>query len=230
MSDAQARRLWQAAAELSPPARVVEIGSFQGRSTTVLALAAADGVEVIAIDPHAGNDRGPQEFEGFEHAAQSDHEAFLANLRAAGVGDRVRYLRKYSSDAIDDVDGPIDVLYIDGAHRFRPARDDITRWRERVSAGGVMLIHDSFSAVGVTGAILSTLALDSRFAYEGRVGSLASYRRRPDTDPAPRTANAVRQLREIPWFVRNVAVKALILAKLAPLTRLLGHRGGDWPY
>ena len=40
---------------------IVEIGSFQGRSTIVLASAAPSGVEIIAIDPHAGNDRGPQE-------------------------------------------------------------------------------------------------------------------------------------------------------------------------
>jgi hypothetical protein len=31
--------------------------------------------------------------------------------------------------------------------------------------------------------------------------------------------------------VRNVVIKVLIVAKLAPLTRLLGHRNIDeWPY
>ena len=33
--------------------------------------------------------------------------------------------------------------------------------------------------------------------------------------------NALRQLRELPWFARNVVVKALILARV---------RRGPWPY
>ena len=61
MSDDQARRLWDAAVRLRAPARIVEIGSFHGRSTIVLRKAAEDGVEVVAVDPHGGGDRGPQE-------------------------------------------------------------------------------------------------------------------------------------------------------------------------
>jgi hypothetical protein len=96
-----------------------------------------------------------------------------------------------------------------------------------VADGGTLLIHDSFSSVGVTLAILRALLFDARFRYEGRSGSLASYRRLPALS---RRSNALRQLAELPWFARNVAIKALILARLRPLTRLLGHRGGHWPY
>ncbi|MEA3076703.1 MAG: hypothetical protein QOF60_1611 [Actinomycetota bacterium] len=227
MTDAQARRLWDAACGLAPGARVVEIGSFQGRSTIVLASAAADGVEVVAIDPHAGNDRGPQEFSGYEAEAEGDHAAFVANLSAAGVADRVRHLRMFSTEALGEVDGAVELLYIDGAHRYRPALDDVRRWGDRVADGGTLLIHDSFSSVGVTLAILRALLVDRRFRYEGRSGSLASYRRVP---AASRRANAFRQLAELPWFARNVVIKALLLARLRPLTRLLGHRTGDWPY
>src|SRR5262245_54249429 len=82
---AQAQRLHDAAAAVAPTGRIVEIGSFRGRSTIALALGAAEGVEVVAIDPHAGNDRGPREIEGFEAEAASDNEAFHANLARAGV-------------------------------------------------------------------------------------------------------------------------------------------------
>lgn len=227
MTDAQARRLWDEASRLVPPARIVEIGSFRGRSTIVLASAAAEGVDVVAIDPHAGNDRGPQELEGFEAAAAQDHERFLANLVSAGVGGRVRHLRMFSSAALDQVNGPIDLLYIDGAHRYRPALDDIRRWGARVSEGGTLLVHDSFSSVGVTLALLTTMLRSGRFSYAGRDGSMAVYRRLP---PTRRTVNAARQLAQLPWFARNVAIKTLILARLRPLTRVLGHRTGDWPY
>jgi predicted O-methyltransferase YrrM len=64
MTRAQAQRLWSAAKRLSGPARIVEIGSYQGRSAIILSTAAAPEVQVIAIDPHGGNDRGPQQIEG----------------------------------------------------------------------------------------------------------------------------------------------------------------------
>lgn len=227
MTDAQARRLWDAASSLRAGERIVEIGSFQGRSTIVLASAAPEGVEVIAIDPHAGNDRGPQEFEGFEEAAEADHALFLANLERAGVADRVRHLRMYSTQALGEFDGAVALLYIDGAHRYRAALADVRRWGSRVADGGELLIHDAFSSVGVTLAILRALLTDGRFRYLGREGSLASYRREP---PLSRAANVRRQLAELPWFVRNVVIKALLLARLRPLTRLLGHRTGGWPY
>ena len=39
----------------------------------------------MAIDPHAGGDRGPQEIAPEAARGREDHEAFRANLRAAGV-------------------------------------------------------------------------------------------------------------------------------------------------
>ena len=218
LTDGQALRLWARASALTPPARIVEIGSFQGRSTVVLARAAVEGVELVAIDPHAGNDRGPQEISGFEAEAENDNAVFEANLTAAGVRDRVRHVRAFSADAHGEVDDPIDLLYIDGAHRYGPALDDIRRWGARVRDGGTMLIHDSFSSIGVTGAIATALATSGEFTYVGRTGSLAEYRR---TAPASVATNALRQAAQLPWFAKNVVLKALIAAKVL-------HR--PWPY
>ena len=229
MTEGQAHRLWERAAGLSPGSRIVEIGSFRGRSTTVLALAAPKGVEIVAIDPHAGNDRGPQEIEGYVDEAAEDHEVFHANLVRAGVADRVRHVRHYSQEALGAVDGEVDLLYIDGAHRYAPASADIRVWGARVAPGGTLLIHDSFSCVGVTLAILRSLAFGFRFRYIGRVGSLTEYRREL-VARRERVRNALRQLGELPWFARNVAIKMLIVARLGPLTRFLGHRSNDWPY
>ena len=99
MTPDQGRRLFAAAARCPPGGRIVEIGSFRGKSTIVIATAAPDGVEIVAIDPHAGNDRGPQELVGFEAEAADDHAVFNANLIAAGVADRVRHVRSFSETA-----------------------------------------------------------------------------------------------------------------------------------
>jgi predicted O-methyltransferase YrrM len=232
LTDDQARRLHARAAAVEPGGTIVEIGSFQGRSTIVLALAAAPGVSVVAIDPHAGGDRGPQEFAADAALGAGDHAAFHANLAAAGVEDRVRHVRKPSREALGDVDGDVALLYVDGAHRFGPARDDLARWGARVAPGGAMLVHDAFSSVGVTLALLAECAGSARWRYAGRTGSLAEYERLPAAaQPRDRARDAGRQLAQLPWFARNVAIKVLVLSGFRPIAHRIGlPRGARWPY
>jgi predicted O-methyltransferase YrrM len=225
----QLARVAARAAAVPAAGRIVEIGSFRGRSTIAIARSAPPGAEIVAIDPHAGNDRGPQEIHGFVDAAAEDREVFLANLERAGVRARVSYVRKFSHEALADVDGPVDLLHIDGAHRFGPARDDMRRWGARVVPGGSMLIHDAFSSVGVTAAIAAELVFTDGWRYAGRSRSLAEYRREPLARRA-RLANVGRQLAQVPWFARNMAIKALVVARLGNVARLLGHDGETWPY
>jgi predicted O-methyltransferase YrrM len=224
----QARRLYAVAASCPAGGRIVEIGSFRGRSTIVLASAALDGVEVVAIDPHAGTDRGPGEIGGYEWEARADRAVFHANLAAAGVAEKVRHVAAFSDRAHDLVDGAIDVLYVDGAHRFGPVRDDLRDWGARVSAGGTLLVHDAFSSVGVTLAILGELVPGRTFRYVGRTRSLAEYR--ADLDGHGRLGNAGRQLAQLPWFVRNLALKVLLTLAWGRLLRRLGRPAPEWPY
>lgn len=230
LTEGQAALLAAAAATCPPDGQIVEIGSFRGRSTVVLASLAPAGATVVAIDPHAGNDRGPQEIDGYETAAAADRVAFERNLAAAGVADRVRHVAAFSDAAHDLVEGAIEVLYIDGAHRYRPARNDIRDWGRRVSDGGTLLIHDAFSSIGVTAAIGRELVLGRRFRYVGRSRSLVEYRADLPRSCRARVANTGRQLAQVPWFVGNVALKAFLAAGGGRLLRRLGRAVPDWPY
>ena len=158
----------------------------------------------------------------------ADFAAFNANLRRAGVDQRVRHVRLPSLEALHEIEGGVDVLYVDGAHRYRPASQDIVGWGERVAAEGTMLVHDSYNAIGVTLAQLRLLVVSSKWRYMGRSGSLAEYHRER-LEGAEVILNALRQLAGVPYFVRNMLIKVLLVARLGRLTRLLGHRGG-WPY
>jgi predicted O-methyltransferase YrrM len=230
LSADQAARLYSVAASTRPGEQIVEIGSFRGRSTIVLAGAAPDGVEVVAIDPHAGNDRGPQEISGYASQAADDHEVFNANLVAAGVADRVRHVRKFSDRAHGSVTGEIAVLFIDGAHRYSPARSDIRQWGARVGDGGTMLIHDSFSSVGVTMAIGRELMFGRRFRYVGRSRSLSEYRCDLPDGWRTRAANAFHQIAQLPWFAKNLALKVLLTMRLGGVIKRVTGRQPDWPY
>ena len=92
-----------------------------------------------------------------------------------------------------------------------------------------MLIHDSFSSVGVTLAELLLLFFGNRFRYLDRSRTLAEYRceRLP---VAGRVVNASRQASSLPWFVRNVLVKLALVAKVPAVARALRHRDAVFPY
>jgi Methyltransferase domain len=196
----------------------------------VLRRAAAPDVEVVAIDPHGGGDRGPQQISPDAALGEADHEAFHANLRRAGVDDGVRHLRRMSQDALGEVEGEIALLYVDGAHRYGPARADIERWGERVAPGGTMLVHDAYNAVGVMLAQVRLLFLSPSWRYVGRSRSLAEYRRE-ELAGAGRLRNAAAQLRGIPWFVRNCLIKLAMVARMRAVARRLGlPDADDWPY
>lgn len=215
LTDAQADRLRAAAQRLENGATVVEIGSFRGKSAVVLAAAVPAGARVVCIDPHLGSDRGPQEIAADHERGEDDYAAFHANLARHGVTEVVEHVRALSSEALDAVNGPVDLLYVDGAHRFRPAGDDLVGWGARVRPDGTMLVHDAFSSIGVTLALLRHITFGA-WTYVGRSGSLAEYRHRRGG-----MASALRELAQLPWFARNVVLKALILARL---------RREPWPY
>jgi predicted O-methyltransferase YrrM len=223
----QARLLYERAAHLPPGARIVEIGSHHGRSTIVLAAAAPEA-EIVAVDPYSKGDEHREALTE-EDVRTSDLQQFEANLGRAGVRGRVRHVHDFSTEAVRGFEGEIDLLYIDGAHDLRTARADIRGWGGHVREGGTMLIHDSFSSVGVTLAELVSLFFAGGFRYVGRSRTLAEYRRE-DVPRSRRLPNAARQAAQLPWFARNVLVKVALVGKARPLARLLGHQDEVFPY
>ena len=128
MTRDQGEALYEAASNCPHGGRIVEIGSFHGRSTIVLASAAPDGARCTQSTRTPATTAGQRRSSGYADAAADDHADFLANL-ARRRRERARaHLRMFSDAALAAIDGPVDVLYVDGAHRYAPARADIHDW------------------------------------------------------------------------------------------------------
>ena len=88
-----------------------------------------------------------------------------------------------------------------------------------------MLVHDAFSSVGVTLALLRHVLPGNRLRYEGRTGSLARF-----VVGRPARADRTAMLTELPWWARNMVVKALLRLRATRAASLLGHPGPYDPY
>ena len=122
--------------------RAVEIGSYSGEGTVVIAK---HFKEVLAVDPWLNgydiNDVASQQcpmkfvFEAFQE-------------RTTPLGN-VSYSRGKSLDALEFVkDGGLDFIYIDGDHRYEGVLADLNGWKAKLRAGGIMAGHDwSFKTV-----------------------------------------------------------------------------------
>ncbi len=119
---------------------------------------------------------------------------------------------------------PIDLLYVDGAHGYAPALSDITGWGVRVEPGGTMAIHDVYTSLFVTLAVVRSLWFSAEWIYVGRVRSLAVYQHR-DVHGVERLGNIARQVVNVPWFVKNLAVRGLGAIGLTRLAAI-GHAAG----
>lgn len=212
----QAFRMWQAVRSLEPDSLVVEIGSHQGRSTIVLATAARTvGARVVAIDPFV---------EGRQYGGAAAKAAFERNVAAAELADFVELRELAAAVVRRRWQAPVGLVYVDGKHDFWSAREDLC-WSAYLAPGATMLVHDCFSSIGVTLAVLWSVLGSTRLRYDGRVGSLATFTRN-----RPTGSDRLRILAELPWWCRNIAVKVLLRLHLRYLARRAGHDDDCDPY
>lgn len=196
----------------------VEIGSHKGRSTVIIGSALPQRARLIAIDPFTDTRWGG----GAEALGE-----FQANVESAGVAHRIQLMRGLSSEISQAwrEGQPISLLFIDGAHDYLTVADDIRSWSPRVQPGGSILVHDAFSSIGVTKAVLRHMGFNSAFDYRGADRTLVEF--------SVRRASArgrARLFSRLFYFARNVGVKIALRHRWAWLRIALGQRIPEQPY
>jgi predicted O-methyltransferase YrrM len=147
LSTPKVKLLYRVVNGLSGPGQIAEIGSWKGKSTVVLSLAAkraGRGETVYAIDHHLGvaedlrrNTRTP---------VGSTWPAFLRAIAGAGVDDVVQPLRMMSLDGARWLirrQVRLKFLLVDGAHDEESVTEDLHAFFPLVLPGGLVALDDA---------------------------------------------------------------------------------------
>ncbi len=123
-----------AAAPPKPGATVVEIGSYKGRSTVLLALAVAGmnlPFRVVAVDPHDGYHVGGE---------AGTFDALKRTLQEHKIGSLVDIVRARSVEVA--FPHPIAFAYIDGQHSAQSVLADHEQVAPHLLSSGLVGFHD----------------------------------------------------------------------------------------
>lgn len=181
LTEPEARFLGTAAACTPAKGEIVEIGSFKGRSSVMLATVAKHyGLNpIVAIDPHNFNNPPLHVHRTSPEATSFDE--FQTNLRQAGVADFVTPHRQYSTEVAKNWNRPIRLLWIDGDHSYQGAKDDFDGFVGHLQPGGIVAFHDALHEdPGPIRVFVEDVLRSDRFGAAGFVGSIAWAQFRPE--------------------------------------------------
>lgn len=139
-------------------ARLVEVGSWLGRSTAFLAFCVAQSgkpIRFYAVDHGRGSPDGEAVYRDKLLEGGGTTLGFLhRSLLECGVADSVVILGTTSQRAAElfALDS-LDFVFIDGEHRYEAVTADLKAWWPKVKLGGVFAGHDYGAFEGVTQAV-----------------------------------------------------------------------------
>lgn len=173
LTDREARFLALLAAYPTAGGVVLEIGSHKGKSTVILARAAAFGSAgpVVAVDPLTSPSPTDPDLKG----AASVLPEFRENLRRAGVQDLVEFHAMTSAElaARWEAGRRIRLLWIDGNHTYEGARTDLEMFMRFLSPGSIVAFHDVLHRFeGPVRVFTESVLLSERFGPAGLCGSI----------------------------------------------------------
>jgi glycosyltransferase involved in cell wall biosynthesis len=156
---------------------VVEIGSFCGKSTIVLASAARTAnsrARVYAIDPHEGVVGAEDGLDDLFVAAPT-FEQFQRNIADAGLSAMIEPIRLRSYEV--PWRSPIAFLFIDGLHGYASVARDFFHFERHLEDGAYVAFHDCDDSYPGVRTFVEGLAGSGCYAEVNRAGSLVVLRK-----------------------------------------------------
>ena len=133
---------------------IVEIGSWCGRSLTLMTLTARkflNACKVFSIDP----------FLTSKDEDNGKFPTFKKNLEDSKIWPEITHIREKSHQAAKMFDEKIELLFIDGFHKYDYVKKDFELFSQNVVDGGFIALHDVGSYYGPTKLVQEILEADS---------------------------------------------------------------------
>jgi predicted O-methyltransferase YrrM len=160
--------------------RIVEVGSFRGRSTVALGLGAGEEVEIVSVDPYLpieSHVKGKVVVFG-----PRDRVICVTNLMLAGLLQKVRMVNCPSEAAARafSLDDHIGMVFIDGDHTYEGVVRDFEAWWPAMASGGCVLFHDSVNTHENWGVhrLMAELKTRKDLEYVETVDSISVFRKK----------------------------------------------------
>ncbi|MGD0977366.1 MAG: class I SAM-dependent methyltransferase [Minisyncoccia bacterium] len=123
----------------------VEIGVYKAEHALSL-LKYLDIKTLYLVDPYVHNKAHE---EGKRHHGVDQLPLCVAEMiarkRLKRFTDKIVFIRKLSSDCLDDIPNDLDFVYVDGNHHFRFFMADIENYFPKVRPGGIIGGHDFYN-------------------------------------------------------------------------------------
>ena len=131
---------------------LLEIGSFCGKSSIYLGLAAKEKNQVVfTIDHHKGSEEHQLNEEYFDSEIYDESlnsvntfPLFLKNIRIFDLEDSVIPIVSSSASVAKGWNKNLGMVFIDGSHSLESATLDYESWGSHIKNGGALVIHDIF--------------------------------------------------------------------------------------
>ena len=233
LTEKEARFLGLLAACVPARGTIVEIGSFKGRSTVMLAKVASHygSGPVVAIDPH----NSPILLDHQANREASSYQDFLDSIHAAGVSAHVESRAAYSKEVAKSWNRPIRVLWIDGDHSYEGAKNDLDGFFPHLVPQGVVAYHDALNNFpGPIRVFVEDVLHSDRFGPAGFVQSIAWAQFRPEDGASfrePRSSLARRAARLIPFVQSGNELRGMAKRRYKLNRFLVPHSAidpGEW--
>lgn len=120
------------------PKKIVELGSHFGYSYFSFCEAVKDSdinTSCFAVDTWQGDEHAGFYDETVLDSVEHENKKYI---------NFSKLLRKTFSEALRDIDdGSIDILHIDGRHRYDDVKEDFESWQCKLSNSAIVLFHDT---------------------------------------------------------------------------------------